>query len=242
MHVIGDRYATVRGLVDGHPHVIKLEDHAVHGRLPVRCHRELLGARLGAAAGVPVPPTRLVDDPAYGRLSAQLEVPGARRSSAGEQVALRTTRLGRRIALLDLAIDNRDRRPDNLLVRGLDVIAIDFNAAFGFHPHAGDDRATDEILGRWLGLAGLVALAAPDRATWVEAARDVGAAVAAEIDAALASVPPGFLTPPERARLRNRVHARATRLPALVDAWWRRTALPLLRFQPEEVLAHVACH
>jgi hypothetical protein len=201
MRLLGDRYATVRGHVNGRPHVLKLQDHPVPRRLLVRCFRELLGARLAGATEVTVPPTRLVDHRSLGRSRRSLRWRARSGSRSPSRGRCARTPIGIRLAPVDLAIDNRDRRPANVLIRGYGVQAIDFDAAFVFPSHAPEERVADVILGRWLCLGGIVALRPRDRERWAAAAVDVAAAVGAGIDAALAPLPDRLVEPGQRTRL-----------------------------------------
>lgn len=234
MIVIGKRYATLLGKLDGQPVVVKLQDLPVDQRRPVVVHRELVGARLAERLGVPVPETRLAMHPHLGRLSLQRFVVGARPPSAGELAALRQSAPGWRLLLLDLVIGNHDRRIDNLIVTPAGSwMAFDFNVAFPFE----DCRRAEEpsmTIQRWMGLSAATLPKSQRTSINAEVARTQRLLADDFLDELLERVPAAFVSSAVRRRLLDGMVARRRALAGWIDHWWQTTVAPVHRLLREE--------
>ena len=144
MWLIGETFVTYRMTVEGDISIVKMEDYPVPGRENPRIYREYLASHLAARIELPVPPTRLRQDPRYGRMSVQQYVHRATKPDPLWLERMATSTLGMRIALFDLVCGNHDRKPDNLLQRGTAMIPIDFNTAFQ-HTTTGGDFDGDRL-------------------------------------------------------------------------------------------------
>jgi len=226
---VGTRFATFLAQVAGRPAIVKAEDYTVAELRPVRVHREWLGARLASRIGLAVPATRLAVHPVVGRLSVQDFVTGARRISAEELRRVATTPEGLRIMLFDVLIANHDRRPDNLLILGNAVLAIDFNVGFDF-AEVPIGWSPTTLMQLWLGIDGMLAFRPDDR----QRLDDEAARIEALLDEnyladTVAAIGEAFLPGSERALLLEGLLARRRTLRRWALDFWTQHIAPIHR-------------
>ena len=244
MWLIGEKFVTYRMAVEGDLSIVKMEDYPVPGRENPRVYREYLAFRLASRIGLAVPPTRLRQDPRYGRVSVQQYVHGATKPDPLWLERMATSALGMRIALFDLVCGNHDRKPDNLLQLGTAMIPIDFNTAFQHTTTGGDfDGEADIMLARWFRIRGMLSLTPAHRACLLgEAQRLVARVDDAVLPACLAEIPAPFCDPAEAAHVQAFLGARRDRLQASVVTWWDKTVAPLHGFDDEALAMAIREH
>jgi hypothetical protein len=244
MWLIGEKFVTYRMAVEGDLSIVKMEDYLVPGRENTRAYREYLAFRLASRVGLPVPCTSLRHDPRYGRLSVQRYVHGATTPDPLLLERMATFCLGIRIALFDILCGNHDRKPDNLLQLGTDIIPVDFNTAFQHTTTGGDfNGETDIILARWFHIRGMLSLTPAHRSCLLgEAQRMSGRLDNAFIHACLAEIPPVFCAPAEAGHVQAFLVARRDRLQASVSTWWDNTVAPLHVFDDETLAMAIREH
>jgi hypothetical protein len=243
MILIGEKFVTYLMSVEDEIAIVKMEDYPVPGRENTRSYREYLAFRLASRIGLPVPPTSLRQDQRYGRLSVQQYVHGATSPTLLlEQMA--TSCLGMRIALFDVLCGNHDRKPDNLLQLGTDIILVDFNTAFQHTTTGGDfDEETDIILARWFRIRGMLSLTPAHRLCLLGEAQRIGERLDnAFIHACLVEIPAVFCDPAEAAHVQEFLMARRDRLHASVSTWWDRNVAPLHVFDAEALAMAIREH
>jgi len=235
MWLIGEKFVTYRMAVEGDISIVKMEDYPVPGRENPRIYREYLASRLAARIELPVPPTRLRQDPRYGRVSVQQYVHRATTPDPLWLERMATSTLGMRIALFDLVCGNHDRKPDNLLQLGTAMIPIDFNTAFQHTTTWGDfDGETDIMLARWFRIRGMLSLTPAHRSWLLGEAKQMSERLDdAFLHVCLAEIPPAFCGPAEAAHVQAFLGARRDRLHASVATWWDNTVAPLHSFDSE---------
>jgi hypothetical protein len=229
MWLIGEKFVTYRMAVEGVMSIVKMEDYRVPGRENTRAYREYLAFQLASRIGLPVPHTTLRHDPRYGRMSVQRYVHGATKPDLVLLEQMATSSLGIRLALFDLLCGNHDRKADNLLQRGTDIIPVDFNTAFHLTTPGSDfDADTDVILARWFHIRGMLALTPTHRSCLLgEAQRLRARLVTAFLHACLAAIPPPFCDAAEAEQVQQFLVARRDRLPTAVAVWWDTNIAPL---------------
>jgi hypothetical protein len=235
MWLIGEKFVTYRMSVEGDISIVKMEDYLVPGRENPRTYREYLAFRLAPRIGLPVPTTSLRQDPRYGRVSVQQYVHGATKPDPLWLERMATSSLGMRVALFDVLCGNHDRKPDNLLQLGTDIILVDFNTAFQHTTTGGNfDEETDIILARWFRIRGMLSLIPVHRLCLLGEAQRISERLDnALIHACLAEIPPAFCDPAEAAQVQEFLMARRDRLHASVSTWWDKTVAPLHVFDAE---------
>jgi hypothetical protein len=244
MWLIGEKFVTYRMAVEGDISIVKMEDYPVPGRENPRIYREFLAFRLAARIGLPVPPTRLRQDPRYGRVSVQQYVHRATKPDPLWLERMATSTLGMRIALFDLVCGNHDRKPDNLLQLGTAIIPIDFNTAFQHTTTGGDfDGEADIMLARWFRIRGILSLTPAHRAWLLGEAKQMSERLDdAFIRACLAEIPTPFCDPVEAAHVQAFLGARRDRLHASISTWWDNTVAPLHGFDGEALAMVIREH
>ena len=226
MNLVGTRYATFldRDLL------VKAEDLEVPERLPVRCYREALGARLASRLGLASPPGELLVDLDRGRLFKRPWLFRAATPGKGDLAALLSSPEGLRILLLDVLIANHDRRVDNLLVLEGQLIPIDFNVAFGFATGRAPSEPADTTIMRWFGTRGVLALHRDVRQRLdEEISRLLHLLGEPYIHWAVAQIPDVFISPEERLLLLEGLLFRREHLASWINDWWDMTVAPLHR-------------
>jgi hypothetical protein len=195
MFLIGEKFVTYLMLFEGEAAIVKMDDYAVPGRENTRSYREYLAFRLASRIGLSVPRTSLQQHPRYGRLSVQRYVHGARKPTLSLLERMATSSLGIRIALFDVLCGNYDRKLDNLLQLGTDIIPIDFNVAFQEMTTGCDfDEETGMILARWFQIRGILSLTSAHRSLLLGEARQIAERLDdAFIRSCLAEIPPIFV-------------------------------------------------
>ena len=244
MVLIGEKFATYRMVMEGETAIVKMEDYPVPGRYNTRCYREYLAFRLASQIGLSVPRTSLRQAPQYGRLSVQQYVHGATTPTQSLLEQMATRPLGMRIALFDILCGNHDRKPDNLLQLGTEIIPIDFNTAFQ-KPRAGCDfdQEADIILARWLQIRGILALTPTHRALLLgEARRMVERLDDSYLHACLAEIATPFCDPAEAKQVRDFLIVRRDQLYTSVSTWWDRNVAPLHLFDDNALKAAIREH
>jgi hypothetical protein len=244
MWLIGEKFVTYRMAVEGDISIVKMEDYRVPGRENTRAYREYLAFRLASRIGLPVPRTRLRQDPRYGRMSVQQYMHGATPPHPCLLAQMATSLLGRRVALFDLLCGNHDRKPDNLLQLGTAIIPVDFNTAFQHTTPGGDFEAeTDVILARWFRIDGMLSLTPAHRAHLLGEAQQMRARLdTAFLHACLAELPTPFCAPAEAAQVQKFLVARRDRLPTAVATWWDTHVAPLHVFDHEALAQAMRAH
>ncbi len=235
MVLIGEKFVTYRMSVDGEIAIVKMEDYSIPGRENTPSYREYLAFRLASRIGLKVPCTSLRQDPQYGRLSVQQYVHGAIKPTRVMWERIATHPIGMRIALFDILCGNHDRKPDNLLQLGEELLPIDFNTAFEITLTDSDfDQEIDIILARWFRIRGVLALTLAHQslllgeAHWIVERLDDSF-----LHTCLAEIPAAFCDPAEAELVRDFLVARRDRLYASVSTWWNKTVAPLLVFDTE---------
>ncbi|MGK7895252.1 MAG: hypothetical protein AB4372_16925 [Xenococcus sp. (in: cyanobacteria)] len=238
MILIGEKFATYLMSVGSEMAIVKMEDYSVPGRDNTRVYREYLAFRLGSRIGLPMPHTSLRQDIRYGRLSVQEYIRGATKPTRAFLERIVIQPLGFRIALFDILCGNHDRKPDNLLQLGTEIIPIDFNTAFQKTTIGSDlDQEIDMILARWFQIRGILSLTPAHKSLLVGEVRWLFDHLDDSfLHACLAEIPTAFCTPPEIEQVRDFLVERRDRLHTSVSKWWEKNIAPLHAFG-EEALA-----
>ena len=230
--------------IDGELSVVKMEDYATPGRDCVRCYREYLAFLLASHIGLDVPSTRLRRDRRYGRLSVQRYLPDATRPTRSVLAQMTITALGIRIALFDVLCQNHDRKPDNLLLCGTDIIPIDFNTAFQTTSRIDEvDHEVDMLLARWFKIHGILSLRPEHRTILLEQARQIAERLnEPTIRACAMQIPQDFCDPDEVELVCNSLTMRHSRLQSLVSAWWDKNVTPIHQFDSDALRTAIHGH
>ena len=168
----------------------------------------------------------------YGRLSVQQYVHGATKPTQSLLERMATYPLGMRIALFDILCGNHDRKPDNLLQLGTEIIAIDFNTAFQKPGTDFDfDQETDIILARWFQIRGILTLTPAHRSLLLSEARQMVERLDDSfLHSCLAEIPTPFCGSAEAEKIQDFLAARRDQLHASVSTWWDKNVAPLHLF------------
>ena len=234
MTLIGEVFATYRMSVEDKIAVVKMEDYSVPGRKNSRCYREYLAFRLASRIGLSVPHTSLLQDPQYGRVSVQQYVHEATKPTQSLLKKIATCPLGMRIALFDILCGNHDRKPDNLLQLGTEIIPIDFNTAFQATTDADFDQETNIILARWFQIRGILSLKPPHQSLLLGEVRQMVERLDDSfLQACLADIPISFCTQEEVEQVRDFLMARRDQLYTSVSTWWEENVAPLHLFDED---------
>ena len=241
---IGEIFATYRMSVGGEIAIVKMEDYPVPERENSRCYREYLAFRLATKIGLSVPCTSLRQDPQYGRLSVQQYVHGATKPTQSFLERIATRPLGMRIALFDILCGNHDRKPDNLLQLGTEIIPVDFNTTFQITTTSCDfDQETDIILARWFQIRGMLSLKPTHRQLLVdEARRLVERLDDSFLHSCLAEIPTPFCDSAEAEQVWDFLASRRDRLHASVSSWWDKNIAPLHLFDDDALMIAIRQH
>lgn len=220
MQLLGNRFCTFHDVLYGQQVIIKAEDFVVPHREQVRCFREYLGSLLAQRIGLPVPQTTLMQHERYGRISCQRFYPHARTISLAEMRAISATETGIRILLLDILCGNQDRRHENLIVRGTQLVPIDFNVAFAFKKKLSSTDINSWV-GNWFGFETILALQPAD---WTKFSEELdfvlGRLDEQYLQKAVNYIDPHFLLFNERAWLLQHLLDRRNLLRGCIEEWW----------------------
>jgi hypothetical protein len=244
MVLIGKKFATYQMSVASEIEIVKMEDYSVPGRNNTRCYREYLAFRLASQIGLAVPHTSLRQDPQYGRLSVQRYIQGATKPTQSFLEQMATSAIGIRIALFDILCGNHDRKPDNLLQLGTDLIPIDFNTAFQTTTTDCDfDQEADIILARWFQIRGILSLRPAHRSLLLEeTCRMVERLEDSFLHTCLAEIPTPFCGSVEAEQVRSFLIARRDRLHTSVSMWWDENVAPLHLFDDDTLKIAIRKH
>ena len=244
MVLIGEIFATYRMSIGDEIMIVKMEDYPVPGRENSRSYREYLAFRLATQIGLSVPFTSLRQDPHYGRLSVQQYVHGATKPTKSLLEQMASSSLGMRIALFDILCGNHDRKPDNLLQFGTEIIPIDFNTTFQITTTSWDfDQETEIILARWFQVRGILSLKPGHRSLLLEEARRMVEHLDDSfLNSCLAEIPAPFCDSAEIEKVWNFLVSRRDLLYASVSTWWDKNVAPLHLFDEDALMIAIREH
>lgn len=103
----------------------------------------------------------------------QLFLDGCRTISNFEKKLLINSKLGRRILIFDLLIQNYDRKNSNIILSNNSIMPIDFNIAFNFDNKKNNYAIFENIMMTWFGMNNIIKVRKNELALYLNEAHDV---------------------------------------------------------------------